>query len=215
MEPACLVTGKSNELLAEVVLAAAARSRRVLVARSGPLELRGVGEEIKSVSWNRRSALSARTTTLHARNLFGRLDEAIIVFAPVVESAPFHESSIVGIENRTDAEVKGYLFLLRELVAHFQAQGGGKLLLAVQDHDVEVRSPLEAMSLGSFVAAAEALQRSYINEPLAITLCYSTIDEPAGYASFCLDALDAPPPRRPKVEWQRYSRRGGLRSLGR
>ncbi len=215
MNQACLVTGKSSQLLAEVVHETVARGRRSLIARSGALELSAAVESAATITWNRRSALSARSVVLHAQNLYGRLDEAVIVFAPVRESVPFHESSIVSIENRTDAEVKGYLFMIREIVAQFQKQRSGRLVLAVQETESEVRSPLEAMSLGGFISAAEALQQFYRNEPLEIRLCYSRSDDHPGYAAFILDALDAPVPRRSRTEWLRYAARGGVFSRGR
>lgn len=203
MGKACLVTGKSSELLAEVAREAVNRERQALVARSGPLELAGSGEGPAVVSWNRRSALSARSVLLHGQNLFGRLDEAIIVFSPVQDTVPFHESSIVSVENRTDAEVKGYLFMIREIVALFQKQRAGRLLLAVLEPDNQVRSPLEALSLGGFVSAAEALQRFYVNEALEVRLCHALSSCEGGYAAFIMDALDAPRQRRSRV-WQRH-----------
>jgi len=214
MEQACLVTGKSSELLAEVVHEAARRGRNALVARSGPLEI-ALDEGSSTVAWNRRSALSARSVVLHAQNLHGRLEEAIIVFSPVREAVPFHESSIVSIENRTDAEVKGYLFMIREIVSLFQKQRSGRLLLAVREDETGIRSPLEAMSVGSFVSSAESLQEFYRNEQLEIRLCYSRSTDVAGYAGFILDALDAPRPRRPRAEWMRYATRGGIFSRAR
>jgi hypothetical protein len=210
MEQACLVTGKSNELLAEVVNEATARDRRILVARSGPLETFRAPEGTATVSWNRRSALSARSVVLHAQNLYGRLDEAVVVFSPVRESVPFHESSIVSIENRTDAEVKGYLFLIREIVSLFQKQGGGTLVLAVLEQPNELRSPLEAMSLGGFAAAAEALLRYYQNEPIEVRLCRSRSDDASGYARFVLDTLTAAAARRSRNEWHLFGARGGF-----
>jgi len=215
MNQACLVTGKSSQLLAEVVHETVARGRQSLIARSGALELSAAAETAVTVTWNRRSALSARSVVLHAQNLYGRLDEAVIVFSPVRESVPFHESSIVSIENRTDAEVKGYLFMIREIVSYFQKQRSGRLVLAVQEAASEVRSPLEAMSLGSFISAAEALQQFYRNEALEIRLCHSHSDDDQVYASFILVALDAPAPRRPRTEWLRYAARGGMFSRGR
>lgn len=215
MEQACLVTGKSSDLLGQVVHEAVARGRRTLLARSGPLEIPVDAEGVATASWNRRSALSARSLVLHAQNLYGRLEEAVIVFSPVRESVPFHESSIVSVENRTDAEVKGYLFIIRELVALFQKQRSGTLVLAVLEPEAELRSPLEAMSLGSFTSVAEALHSSYRNEALEIKLCHSRTGDTSGYAGFILDALEAPRPRRPRTEWLRYGGRGGFLGRGR
>jgi hypothetical protein len=161
-----------------------------------------------TASWNRRSALSARTLVLHARNLFGRLDEAIVFFSPIRDSVPFHDSSIVSIENRTDAEVKGFLFLIRELLAAFQQQGRGRLLLAVQDLDRETRSPLEAMSIGSFVAAAEGIYRYYDGERITVRLAAARPDADLDtFPAFLLDTLQAPASRRIRG-WQSFPQRG-------
>ncbi len=211
----CLVTGKSTELLVEVARRTTARERRTLIARSGALEVAGVGDEATVVPWNRRSALSARSVVLHAHNLYGRLDEAVIVFSPVRESVPFHESSIVSIENRTDAEVKGYLFMIREILALFQKQRSGTLVLAVLEQESELQSPLEAISYGGFVSGAEAMQRYYANEALEVRLCSTRSTDTAGYAEHIVDVLDAPASRRPRLEWQRYQARSRIFSRAR
>ncbi len=210
MGKACLVTGKSSELLVEVARRTAASERRTLVARSGALETVGVADDVTVVSWNRRSALSARSVVLHAQNLYGRLDEAVIVFSPVRESVPFHESSIVSIENRTDAEVKGYLFMMREILALFQKQRSGTLLLAVLEPEGELQSPLEAISYGGFVSGAEAMQRYYANEALEVRLCSSRSNDAAGYAGHIVEVLEAPRARRARLVWRRYQARGRI-----
>ena len=192
MERACLVTGKSGPLLAEIVRQAAARQRQILLTRSGRMDS-GAHEDdaISTIAWNRRSALSSRSVLLHATNLFGRLDEAVVVFAPAHDTATFHESSIVGIEDRIDAEVKGYLYILREILAVFMKQGGGRVVLVLQEPPGELQSPLEAAGVGSFTALADALARYYQNEPVAFHRLRTDGDDAAGFAAMILDLLDA------------------------
>ena len=192
MEKACLVTGKSGPLLVEIVRRAAARHRQTLVTRSGRMDLGQVDDESTSIiSWNRRSALSARSVLLHATNLFGRLDEAIVIFAPARDSSTFHESSIVGIEDRIDAEVKGYLYILRETLALLVRQGAGRVALVLQHPPEELQSPLEAIGVGSFAALAESLGRYYRNEPVTIQRFRTEVDDAPGFADFILDRLDS------------------------
>lgn len=208
MEHACLVAGKSNELLARVVQELAGRSSKVLVARGGHLDIPGsAADAVSTVSWNRRSALSARSVLMHARNLYGTLSTAVICYSPTRESVPFHESSIVSIEDRIDAEVKGYLFLLREIVALFQKQRSGVLMIAVLDQPVEVRSPLEAAALGGFTSMAEALRNYYRTESPDVRLCRSADADPAEYARFILDTAEAPRRSRDRTVWRWYPRR--------
>lgn len=57
-------------------------------------------------------------------------------------------------------------------------------MLAVRKPESEMRSPLEAMSLGSFMSVAGALQHFYQNEALEIRLCHSRSPDEAGFAAF-------------------------------
>lgn len=208
----CLITGKSTDLLAEVVRVADQRGRDSVVARSGQFTVSD-NQNASTISWNRRSALSARSVVLHAQNLYHNLNEAIVVYSVVHETTPFHESSIVALENRTDAEVKGYLFLLRELVAQFQKQRSGTLVLALHQRDDTTLAPAEAFSSGGFFSFAAALQQTYQNEPFSIRLCRSATSDVSAYASFILDAADtAGTEKKPKLDWLDYPPRGLFRS---
>lgn len=208
----CLITGKSTDLLAEVVHTADQRGRESVVARSGQFTVSD-GQKASTITWNRRSALSARSVVLHAQNLYHDIAEAIVVYSVVHETTPFHESSIVALENRTDAEMKGYLFLLRELVAQFQKQRSGTLILAVHQRDDTTLAPAEAFSNGGFLAFAEALQQTYQNEPFSIRLCRSATPDVASYAGFILDTADAvASAKKQKLEWLDYPPRGLFKS---
>jgi len=204
MEKACLVTGKSGPLLVEIVRRMEGLSRRMLVTRSGQMDLGLIDEEKTSViSWNRRSALSARSVLLHATNVFGRLDEAIIVFSAAPAGTTFHESSIVGIEDRIDAEVKGYLYILRETLTCFLKQGGGTIALVVDRSASTFPSPLESTATGAFMSLAESIARLYQNEPLTIRRFVSASDDMSGYARHVCEHLEPARRRRPG-RWMRY-----------
>ncbi len=191
MGKACLVTGKSGPLLVEIVRQAADRQRQVLVTRSGRMDLGQTDEETTSTfSWNRRSAISARSAVLHATNLYGALDEAIVIFAPTSDTETFHESSIGGIENRVDSEVKGYIYILREILGQMVKQGSGRVVLVLQQPPDELQSPLEAVGVAGFAALADALGRYYRNEPVVIDRFRTQLDDPAGFTEFLFNRID-------------------------
>ena len=167
------------------------------------------------ISWNRRSALSARSVLLHATNLFGRLDEAVIVFSPTPDTSTFHESSIVGIEDRIDAEVKGYLYILRETVAALVKQGRGSIALVVHQTETDFRSPLESAATGAFVALADSVSRFYQNEPVDLYQFRSQSDDVQGFARHVCDAITAQSrQRRRPGRWFEYPS-GRLRRMAR
>ena len=204
MEQACLVTGKSGPLVVELVRCLESLNRRTLVTRSGQMDLGEIDEDSTTViSWNRRSALSARSVLLHASNVFGRLDEAIVVFSPAADTATFHESSIVGIEDRIDAEVKGYLYILRETLASMLKQGGGSVAIVVHLESAEFRSPLESTATGAFVSLAESLARLYNSEDLSVKLFRSDSGDLTGFANFVCDGLLSVRRRR-NARWRRF-----------
>jgi len=214
MERTCLIAGKSGALLADVVRHCSAMQRQPLVARSGQAELPNLPPGSPApISWNRRSALSARSLLLHAQTTGGRIEEAIVVYSPVHESTPFHACTVVSIEDRIDAELKGYLFLLRELVALFESQRSGCLVLAVSDQSAELPSPLEAAGLGSFMALSRSLQGLYEGESLRIRLCYSTDQDTDAFARMVAGELDARNSRRSKSGWQTFPTRSRVRSV--
>lgn len=205
------MAGKTVPLLAEIVAQGTGGERRTLVTRSGHIDPDAtIPDTIPSVGWNRRSALSARSVVLHAVNQLSRIDEAIIVYTPARDASALHEASIVSIEDRVDAEVKGYLFLLREILSQFQKQRSGRIALVVQGIVGEVASPLEATALGSFVSLAESLRTYYQNEPVTIESFISEVNAPVEYASFVIDTLNASPKPQRHSKWLRFPRRKSL-----
>jgi hypothetical protein len=141
------------------------------------------------------------------------LTEAIVAYSPVRETVPFHSCSVVSIEDRVDAEVKGYQFLLRELIALFQNQRAGRLVLAVMDSSGPVPSPLEAATLGSFMALGRALQSTYHTSDCPVQLLYSSSEDTQGFARFVVDTLDTSVPRRVAPVWRTFPSRSRLFSL--
>lgn len=219
MERACLVTGKSGPLLVELAQRVAARERGLLVTRSGRLDPDlPEGDTVSVISWNRRSALSARSVVLHATNIFNRLDEAIVVFSPAHDTGTFHDTSIVSIEDRIDAEVKGSVYILREIFAQLVKQRSGRVVLVMQHPPEELQSPMEASGIGSFAMLAESLERYYRNEPISVLRFRSDEDDAPGFAEYILDRLDVEKGRssrgsRNGGRWIRYP--AGLKSLRR
>jgi NAD(P)-dependent dehydrogenase (short-subunit alcohol dehydrogenase family) len=216
MEKTCLVTGKSGPLLVDIVQHLAETNRQLLVTRSGQMELGQTDDDVAVISWNRRSALSSRSVLLHAVNTFGRLDEAVVVFSPAPDTSTFHESSIVGIEDRIDAEVKGYLYILREILAQLVKQGAGSVALVLHHPPDELQTPLEAAATGSFVSLVDSISRYYRNEPVGVHRFRSSDDDIPGYARFIASRLDQDAGSRTSARrrWLSYRRRRGLFQRG-
>jgi hypothetical protein len=211
MDGGLLVTGKPAVLLESIAERALDLQANIVITRSGHGELSDtIADSAHITNWNRRSALSARSAVLHAVNLFHSLDTAVVVYAPSRDTSPFHEASVVRIEDRVDAEVKGYLFMIREILSCFTRQGRGTLAMVIWDNEDESRSPVEAAASGSFVSVAEAIFTYYQNEPLSIRGFYATGDDPLEISRFVIDGLAEPASPKKNGRWIRYPSRGGL-----
>jgi NAD(P)-dependent dehydrogenase (short-subunit alcohol dehydrogenase family) len=165
-----------------------------------------------STPWNRRSPLSARSVLLRAVNVLGTLDEAIIVYSSEDKFRPFHELTAAEMEAKIDADVKGYLFIMKEVLAHFMRQRRGTLSLVFQRPSESLGSPLEASSAAAFRSIGDELFAAYQNEPIFLRGFESASDQPREFSQFVMTAAQEKP-ERSRGKWLRYTGKSGLFSF--
>jgi hypothetical protein len=90
----------------------------------------GPGEVL---SWNPGSSISARTLVLAAENRLGRIDEAVLVCSPPAVYRSPENLAPAEVEILAGDHIKGWFFLIRELVLMFKAGKGGALALVVPE----------------------------------------------------------------------------------
>jgi hypothetical protein len=161
------------------------------------------------LEWNRRSPVSAQSVLLECRSLMGGLESAIVVFASSRDNRAFHEAPAGYIEETVDTGLKGYMFLLRELLGYFQKTGSGTLAVAVHDEGSEILSPVEACVSASFAALVQSLAVFYQNEPVSIAGFRSSTTQVNEYAQFIRRTLEEKQGRTAGV-WHKYSDRSGF-----
>lgn len=214
MERTLLITGRQSPLTDDLVQEALARSFTVLAtfdpAGEEPQVPDGLGDDLTYLEWNRRSPISARSVVLAAENKAERLEELFLVYAPEAVDTPFHETQASAIEEATDRSVKGYLFLLRELLGRSLRNGGGGVNVVVQDRGSEVVPPLEAAVSGAFLSAVRSIMTFYAEEPIRIRGFHSTgVKEGREFARYILDTI-RDRPEKSTGRWNKYGGRGSL-----
>lgn len=144
-----------------VSLAGALRSRDVCVALVSDASVEEVAPVspdsagLAEVPWNRPSTLSARTVPLAAKNRFGSLDQAILVFDTPLLEAAFPPDDSLSPVRVADEYIRGYMLLVRELGLLFAAQGKGRFVFALRARDAAAeRSSPSAANLPISVAEA-------------------------------------------------------------
>ena len=88
---------------------------------------------IVSLSWNPASPISARTLMLAAENRLGQINNAIIICCPPAVFKTPENLMPEEIEILVNDHIRGWFFLIRELVLYFRRCGAGVLSLVVPE----------------------------------------------------------------------------------
>jgi hypothetical protein len=219
MERHVLIAGRGSavlEALAQEALDAQERILRTLDAgQDKPQIAESLAPSTAFTIWNRRSPLSARSVVIRATNVLETIDEAYIIYSsPDEKLLPFHELSPADIELKIDSDVKGYIFLVKEIVAQFSRQRSGTISLVLQHPTAPFGSPLEAAAAASFRSVGEQLFAAYQNEPFVLRGFESTASDLKEFARY-LVASGREKSDRARGRWLRYSGKSGLFSFGR
>lgn len=85
------------------------------------------------LSWNPASPISARTLVLAAENRLEHINNAIIICSPPAVFKTIEAITLEEIEILVNDHIKGWFFLVRELILYFRRCGSGSLSLVVPE----------------------------------------------------------------------------------
>ena len=138
-----LIAGNESSLFAATVAEAVKRvtsfasaliPNRFLLPGGGVLPPRteAAGETIP-LSWNPASPISARTLVLAAENRLEQINDAILICSPPAVFKTAETLTPEEIEILANDQIKGWFFLIRELVLYFRRRGTGSLSLVAPE----------------------------------------------------------------------------------
>lgn len=214
MERHILIAGRSSPVADALRTAALSLHLKSLVTTSPDQESSPATEvsgELQDFTlWNMRSPLSARSVIIRAVNVLDTIDEALIVFSSADRYRPYHEIAASEIESSVDADIKGYLFVVREVLSHFHRQRKGVITFVMHrtDSDQAV-APIVASSYAAFRELAASLFVMYQNEPLILRGYLCGTDQLQDFARYILTTA-SDHPERTRGKWIRYTGRGGF-----
>jgi hypothetical protein len=146
------------------------------------------------ISWNPASPISARTVLLAAENRLGKINDCILVCSPPAVYRSPDGLAPEEIEILVDDHIKGWFFLIRELVIYFRRAGSGTLsFIAPEIKDGKnIHSDLLGPSAAScFANYSGAVLASSANEPfLAMGFSGSETNEKSQFASWLFRIID-------------------------
>ncbi|MDR2536543.1 MAG: hypothetical protein LBD29_10995 [Treponema sp.] len=135
-----LLAGNESSLSVAIATEAAKRVEQFAAAfipnrfaASGGEKNLSYGESFIPLSWNPGSPVSARTLILAAENRLEQIHEAILVCAPPsIRKSPGDLTSSE-IEMMINEHIKGWFFLVKELIAIFRLRQAGTLGLVLSE----------------------------------------------------------------------------------
>ncbi len=144
--------------------------------------------------WDPLSFASARALILEAENaLGGRLDELVIFADPPRDATGLADASPRDIEAAALAWAAGHAELIREAARRFREQGGGTVLLVINNR--ADRGPLGAMATGALTGLAESLAAGEggPSSTWRFMAILNDSDQPDLVARYAAKVLDEPP----------------------
>ncbi|MDC7124398.1 MAG: hypothetical protein PQJ46_02445 [Spirochaetales bacterium] len=125
------------------------------------------------ILWNKRSPLSARNAILTILNKYSCLNEAIIIYQPGFFNKTFHEMSSAVYDLQIDRWIKGYSYLLKEIIQLYIKQKEGRLSFILDKGGVTTLTPLENAIYNYLKILLKDLSVLYQNEPFQI-FCFES-----------------------------------------
>lgn len=164
-------------------------------------------ENLMVFSWNRSSLISTKTLIREAQRKWRSIDRALILGGPFNDGLPFGDHTLSELDERIDQEIKGLLYLTRELSLLFS--GSPSLLAFVRNDGSRHESgTLEKGCAGFFKSFSDSLieekseniyKCGFINGASNVEVC----------ADFILRTMDEQPDKA-RGEWLRISDRKSL-----
>jgi hypothetical protein len=219
-----LIAGNETPLYAATAAAAAKRVESfvsVLIPNrlplpEGPLpRVETTGGAIPLL-WNPASPISARTMLLAAGNRLGQINDAILICSPPAVFKTPEALTPEEIEITVNDHIKGWFFLIRELVLYFRRSGAGSLSFVAPETTpgkgknvpVDLLGVPAAASFHSFAQGNIALAA---NEPFSIMgFTGSEAGAEEEFAAWLFKIIDEGA-RKNTGRWNKYSRRGFFR----
>lgn len=211
MHTPILITGSDHPLQRDLIYEFLNRSTPLYVVSQPEIVPPGApqDERIHSLVWAQRSLISTGSLIYQADREMEGLSNALVLCGPEVGGAALHEMEGATIEQRCDHSYKGYLFLLREILALYMRRGAGELTVVWYDGGVEVLPPFDASLKGMIRGLVKSLLVYYEEEPITIRGLQISGGESREGARWVVEMM-IDKVERTAGRWHQMGQRGGL-----
>lgn len=166
-----------------------------------------------NVVWNKRSPLSARNSILTVINKHKKIDRAVLSYQPGEFNKTFHEISTPVYDLQVDRWIKGYGYLLKELIQLFIKQKSGCISLILDSDGLKVMTPVESAVFSYLKSLVQNLSILYQNEAFRIYCFESDSSRSEEFISYYFKTITET--RYVPGKLHRFSDKRGLFDFGR
>ena len=139
-------------------------------------------ESLMIVLWHRQSPVSTKNIFLRLLTQFDSIDEVLLFGNPVQSAPALHLANFELINEYVDSYTKGTLYLLKEILTHYQVKKTGLLALICLNSN-HSSSPLEEIFRRGFLGLCHSLLNAYANEEFKINAFESSADFTENFAA--------------------------------
>jgi len=196
MAKTILVTGREGYLSGEIAQHFLNLGCRVAVSASRRTEGPAPSEKerkLLQISWNRASAASCKNLLFKIDQDFTALDEVWIVVSPEREALSLSDLTASAIDETLDVQIKGLLYLVRELVQRQLSSPRLALHFVFYDEDPASLPPLAALHYHGMKASVRGLMTQARKRSVGIWAYESHTPKPDEFLSSILAADQFPP----------------------
>lgn len=162
------------------------------------------------IPWNPASPISARTMVLSAENRLAHINDAVLVCSPPAVFKTADTPAPEEIEIFVNDHIKGWYFLVRELIQYFRRTGSGSLSLVAPEINLGGKTPqvdlLGAPAAAAFRTFAQGILALSANEPFPVMgFAAPEAGDEEEFAAWLFKTIDEGA-KRNSGRWQKFSR---------
>jgi len=208
MAEVVLITGSETLLGRKLVEKELARGNRVIapIGNKTGSSSENTREDFLTLPWNKSSVFSAKTVIREGERQLGPINRAVFLSPGNTESAYLMEMTISDIDDLLDNQIRGFIYLVREVYTLMKEREFSKLGFAMTHNKSSLC--IQKGCIGFFKDFADKL----IQEPTpAIEMCgfLSSSNDIDSYSHFIMEMLDTLPPKA-KGQWLKHSDKKNL-----
>lgn len=206
MNKTVVIAGKDSSSGAPYAAAALDAGRNVLITVSPTAEVSENDDNVKKRAvespWHRHSPISARSLIVHSENVFGRVDEAVVVFDATEYAEKFSSLEAASFTKAVDEMILGYGYLCGELIRSYIRQKAGTLVFVLRELSPAsgVNIPVAA-ACAAFSGLADSIARSgegtQVYKTVLVRAEENTDEEISAWLFGFIDTL----PAKPSLRW--------------